>query len=76
MCEVLNRAISRGDSRANKPDQIRNGSAVFYVMGVILYEDTLGSRYHTTFCRTYDPDALTGTGGFVHPRKPGYNYGS
>lgn len=59
-----------------QPEQIRNGSAVFYVMGVILYEDTPGSRYHTTFCRTYDPDALNGTGGFVHPRKPGYNYGS
>jgi len=58
------------------PEQLRTGAQVFYVKGVILYDDDFGSRQHSTFCRIYDMDAFDGKGGFVSPNKPGYNYGS
>ncbi|HXN86814.1 MAG TPA: cupin domain-containing protein [Candidatus Binataceae bacterium] len=51
------------------------GASVFYVNGVIVYEDSAGQRHHSTFCRIYDRDALGGKGGLVLPGKPGYNYG-
>lgn len=50
-------------------EQIRAGTAIFYVRGVILYEDAAGERHHTTFCRVLDGDELEA------PAKPGYNYG-
>jgi quercetin dioxygenase-like cupin family protein len=49
---------------------------VFYVKGVILYDDDFGSRHHSTFCRVYDRNAFEGKGGFVIPPQPGYNYGT
>ena len=52
-----------------------SGASVFYVNGVILYEDSAGARHHSTFCRIYNRDALGGKGGLVNPGKPGYNYG-
>jgi quercetin dioxygenase-like cupin family protein len=55
--------------------ELINGAAVFYVNGVILYEDSAGVRHHSTFCRVYDHAALGGKGGLVNPAKPGYNYG-
>jgi quercetin dioxygenase-like cupin family protein len=58
------------------PEQLRTGEQVFYVKGVILYDDDFGSSQHSTFCRVYDVNAFDGGGGFVSPNKPGYNYGS
>jgi quercetin dioxygenase-like cupin family protein len=58
------------------PEHLRTGEQVFYVKGVILYDDDFGSRQHSTFCRVYDVNAFDGGGGFVSPNKPGYNYGS
>jgi len=55
---------------------VRNGASVFYVRGIVFYEDGFGSIQHRTFCSVYDRDALDGRGGFVTPSKPGYNYGS
>jgi len=49
---------------------VRDGSAVFYVRGVILYDDADGVCHHTTFCRTLDAD-----GRYAAPDRPGYNYG-
>jgi quercetin dioxygenase-like cupin family protein len=57
-------------------DEVREGAAVFYVHGVIVYESVPGKRFHTTFCRVYDRNALNGGGGFVPPDRPGYNYGT
>ena len=49
---------------------VREGAAVFYVRGVILYDDADGVCHHTTFCRMLDTD-----GRYVAPDRPGYNYG-
>jgi len=57
-------------------EQLRNGASIFYVKGVIFYDDDFGSRQHSTFCRVYDRNAFDGKGGFVAPEKPGYNYGT
>jgi quercetin dioxygenase-like cupin family protein len=46
------------------------GSAIFYVRGVVLYEDASGARHHTTFCQV-----LAADGSLEPPAKPGYNYG-
>ncbi len=51
-------------------EQIRAGSGVFYLRGVILYDDGDGDRHHTTFCRVLDDDDR-----LVPPDAPGYNYG-
>lgn len=51
-------------------------SSILFVRGVVIYDDAFGSREQTTFCRIYDPTAFEGTGGFVPPVVPGYNYGS
>jgi unsaturated pyranuronate lyase len=47
-----------------------DGEAVFYVRGVVLYDDADGICHHTTFCR-----ALDASGRLVAPDSPGYNYG-
>lgn len=49
---------------------------ILFVRGVVIYDDAFGSREQTTFCRIYDPTAFEGSGGFVLPGVPGYNYGS
>jgi hypothetical protein len=49
---------------------ILDGRAVLYVRGAVFYEDADGERYHTTFCRLFDP-----AHGFIPPARPGYNYG-
>jgi mannose-6-phosphate isomerase-like protein (cupin superfamily) len=51
-------------------EQLREGKAVFYVRGVLLYEDAEGERHHTTFCRVLDAAE-----GLIAPERPGYNYG-
>jgi quercetin dioxygenase-like cupin family protein len=56
--------------------QVSNGASVFYVKGIVFYDDGFGSRQHSTFCRIYDRNAFDGQGGFVAPEKPGYNYGT
>jgi len=68
---ISHRGLTREDL-----EQLRSGASVFYVKGVILYDDDFGSRQHSTFCRVYDARALGGRGGFVTPEKPGYNYGT
>ena len=51
-------------------EQLRAGTAVFYVRGVIRYADADGLRHHCTFCR------VLGAGQeLVAPPQPGYNYG-
>ena len=57
-------------------DDLRSGAAIFYVKGVVLYDDDFGVRQHRTFCSVYDRDAFDHQGGFMIPSKPGYNYGS
>jgi hypothetical protein len=64
-------ALTRADL-----EQLGNGASIFYVKGVIFYDDDFGSRQHTTFCRVHDLSAFDGKGGFVAPQKPGYNYGT
>ena len=61
---------------AQQRDQLLNGAAVFYVKGVVVYDDDFGSRWHRTFCCVYDRAAFNGAGGFMPPARPGYNYGS
>ena len=57
-------------------EQLQDGASVFYVKGVIFYDDDFGFRQHSTFCRVYDRSAFDGLGGFIAPEKPGYNYGT
>jgi len=57
-------------------DELRSGAAIFYVKGVVFYDDDFGVRQHRTFCSVYDPDAFDHQGGFVIPARPGYNYGT
>jgi quercetin dioxygenase-like cupin family protein len=57
-------------------EELRAGAAVFYIRGVLLYDDTFGARQHRTFCAVYDRDAFGNQGGFVLTPKPGYNYGT
>lgn len=57
-------------------DELRRGAAVFYVKGVVFYDDAFGSRQHRTFCSVYDRDAFERKGGFVSLARPGYNYGT
>jgi|HubBroStandDraft_6_1064221.scaffolds.fasta_scaffold380599_1 quercetin dioxygenase-like cupin family protein len=57
-------------------EQLLSGDSVLYVKGTIFYDDDFGSRHHSTFCRVFDPSAFDGKGGFVIPKKPGYNYGT
>ena len=49
---------------------VRDAELVFFVRGVVLYDDADGVCHHTTFCRTLDA-----TGRLVPPAGPGYNYG-
>jgi unsaturated pyranuronate lyase len=49
---------------------VRDAEMVFYVRGVVLYDDAAGECHHTTFCRTLDA-----SGRLVAPASPGYNYG-
>ena len=64
-------ALTRADL-----ERLQDGASIFYVKGVILYDDDFGFRQHSTFCRVYDRNAFDGQGGFVAPEKPGYNYGT
>jgi unsaturated pyranuronate lyase len=57
-------------------EQLRSGTSIWYVKGVIFYDDDFGSRQHSTFCRIHDCSAFEGKGGYVAPEKPGYNYGT
>ena len=57
-------------------EEVRSGDAVFYIKGVVLYDDAFGDRQHRTFCSVYDRDAFDHRGGFVLTPKPGYNYGT
>jgi len=68
--------ISHPELSSMQRSRITSGESVFYVRGAIFYDDTTGARQHTTFCRVYDCNAHDGMGGFVDPKKPGYNYGS
>jgi quercetin dioxygenase-like cupin family protein len=55
---------------AAQREALDQGAAIFYVRGVIVYDDAGGARHHTTFCRVLGTD-----GSLVAPAKPGYNYG-
>ncbi len=57
-------------------EDLRNGAAIFYLRGVVLYDDDFGDRQHRTFCVIYDREAFDRKGGFVAPDRPGYNYGT
>lgn len=57
-------------------EELEKRVLVFYVKGVVFYDDDFGFRQHTTFCRVYDLRAFDGKGGFAAPEKPGYNYGT
>ncbi len=57
-------------------EDLRNGAAIFYLRGVVIYDDDFGDRQHRTFCVVYDREAFDGKGGFVAADRPGYNYGS
>jgi quercetin dioxygenase-like cupin family protein len=57
-------------------EQLRTRVSLFYVRGVIFYDDQFGCRQHSTFCRIFDPGAFDGQGGFIPPDRPGYNYGT
>lgn len=57
-------------------EDLRSGAAIFYLKGVVLYDDDFGGRQHRTFCVVYDREALGREGGFVAPARPGYNYGT
>jgi hypothetical protein len=50
--------------------QLQGGAAVFFVRGVVVYEDASGARHQTTFCRV-----LEGEHDLVAPARPGENYG-
>ena len=66
MAAICDRPVISADERA----AVLAGSAVFYLRGVIFYEDHNGERHHSTFCRVFDSAR-----GFVLPLQPGYNYG-
>ena len=68
--------ISHSEFTPADLEQLRKGDCVFYVKGVVFYDDDFGSRQHSTFCRVYNSRAFDGSGGFVAPEKPGYNYGT
>ena len=57
-------------------EDLRGAAAIFYLKGVVLYDDDFGGRQHRTFCVVYDREALGRKGGFVAPARPGYNYGT
>lgn len=57
-------------------EDLRSGAAIFYLKGVVLYDDDFGGRQHRTFCVVYDREAFGRKGGFVAPARPGYNYGT
>jgi len=69
-CSKVVSQLSRSDVK--DPDGLR----VFYVKGVVIYDDVFGSRHHSTFCRIHDSRAFNGAGGFILPEAPGYNYGT
>lgn len=70
--------IDAGDKHAEvaSATHIAEELPILFVRGVVIYDDAFGSREQTTFCRIYDPTAFEGSGGFVLPGVPGYNYGS
>ena len=74
--ESDSRTISHQGLIRSDLEQLQKGAYIFYVKGVIFYDDDFGSRQHSTFCRAYDHSAFDGKGGFVAPEKPGYNYGT
>jgi mannose-6-phosphate isomerase-like protein (cupin superfamily) len=57
-------------------ERLRTRVSLFYVKGVIFYDDGFGCRQHSTFCRVFDQGAFDGQGGFIPPDSPGYNYGT
>lgn len=57
-------------------EDLRSGAAIFYLRGVVLYDDAFGDRQHRTFCVVYNREAFERKGGFVAPARPGYNYGT
>lgn len=57
-------------------EDLRSGTAIFYLKGVVLYDDDFGDRHHRTFCVVYDREAFDRKGGFAVPDRPGYNYGT
>lgn len=68
-------AVYRATHQVSPPtaaerEQLHQGKAVFYIRGVMLYEDAIGERHHTTFCRVLDHEQKLSP-----PAKPGYNYG-